>query len=143
MANTWGTVMIIVNMDIPHNKPRSFVSEGDRAATTFAGSYHLAFLRIAMFRLLSLARRLPLDPHRGTFFMRGFSRGDAVSAGKDCPGLVEACTPCAGWQAHQIWDSMMIIQVAILPLHHRGLVVAAAAAVESKRHQATADHQPE
>src|SRR5262245_2658932 len=57
--------------------------------------------------------------------------------------LVEACTPCAGWQAHQIWDSMMIIQVAILPLHHRGLVVAAAAAVESKRHQATADHQPE
>src|SRR5262245_54718223 len=96
-----------------------------------------------MFRLLSLARRLPLDPHRGTFFMRGFSRGDAVSAGKDCTGLVEACTPCAGWQAHQIWDSMMIIQVAILPLHHRGLVVAAAAAVESKRHQATADHQPE
>jgi hypothetical protein len=25
-----------------------------------------------------------LDPHRGTFLMRGFSRGDAASAEKDC-----------------------------------------------------------
>src|SRR5712692_9529814 len=41
-------------------------------------------------------------------------------------------------------NSTMIIQVAIvLFLHHRGFIVAASAAVESKRHQATADHQSE
>src|SRR5262249_57936307 len=64
---------------------------------------HLAFLRIAMFRLPSLARRLSLDPHRGTFLMRGFSRGDAVSAGKVCNGFVPACTTFAGWGADRTW----------------------------------------
>jgi hypothetical protein len=38
MGQTWGTVMIIVNTDIAPSKPRSFVSEGDAAAATFAGS---------------------------------------------------------------------------------------------------------
>src|SRR5262249_57341180 len=39
MANTWGTVMIIVNADIPPNKPRSFASEVEAATTAFAGSW--------------------------------------------------------------------------------------------------------
>jgi hypothetical protein len=38
MVSTWGTVMIIVKMDIAPNKPRSFVSEGDAVAPAFAGS---------------------------------------------------------------------------------------------------------
>jgi len=38
MAHTWGTVMIIVNTDIPPNKLRSFVSGRDAAAKAFAGS---------------------------------------------------------------------------------------------------------
>src|SRR5262245_1797695 len=39
MANTWGTVMIIVNIDIPPNKPRSLASDGDAAAAEIAGSW--------------------------------------------------------------------------------------------------------
>src|SRR5262249_37929514 len=39
MANTWGTVMIIVKTDIPPNKPRSFLSDGDAVAAAFAGSW--------------------------------------------------------------------------------------------------------
>jgi len=39
MVNTWGTVIVIVNMDIAPNKPRSFVSDGDAAAAAFARSW--------------------------------------------------------------------------------------------------------